>query len=114
MEMDILVSGAVIATSLLTIGPATDRDEFLVGLISLKIALNREELGLLWTLFDTNGDGKLDYCEFEPIIRKDDASQGVEATGRATDVRKGSQLALRRPSMLKVRKDLECFIKLTA
>ena len=68
----------------------------------MKVSLNRDELMLLWTMFDTNGDGKLDYNEFEPIIQKDDAKSTVEPTGRPNDVRKGSQLSLRRPSMMKV------------
>ena len=59
--------------------------------------LNREELLLLWNFYDSNGDGRLDYVEFEPIITRDDIGNAT-----AEDVRKSSQLALRRPSMIKV------------
>jgi hypothetical protein len=37
------------------------RNEFLEGLQILNVDLNREEIGLLWTLFDKNGDDAVDW-----------------------------------------------------
>lgn len=72
-----------------------DQMEFLDGLIKLTVGLNREELELIFSLFDRNNDNKVDLAEFAAIFDGDDIKRANDPNRR-----KVSQLALRRPSMI--------------
>jgi len=83
------------------------RNEFLEGLQILNVDLNKEEIGLLWDLFDKNNDDAVDYAEFGELIEKDDikntaaGAMGPNQGPALYAKRKISTLALRRGSTMK-------------
>jgi len=82
-----------------------DKHEFMQGLLNMNVDLNEHEFELLFYFFDKNGDGVLDYEEFEPMIRNDDIKeQHVEGPPSLyAGHRKISNLGLRKPSIVRVR-----------
>lgn len=90
-----------------------DRVEWLEGLQSLNVQLNREEIELTFGLFDDNQDGQMSYAEFTKIIANDSIKDDTNVGGTRgkpnrkgprppAGLRRGSQLALRRRSMIEV------------
>jgi Ca2+-binding EF-hand superfamily protein len=64
-----------------------DKAEFLNGLLKLSppIQLSKEELDLVFPLFDQNNDGSLNYKEFASIISKDDGKSNKYIMSKSTD-----------------------------